>query len=1113
MADNPKLLPRLDDGPNPDDESDWHRHDGGLNTLSRYADSLEVGGVDAAPEQLKSVPTPWARLVVFEHALFESDHPVHEAVVQEWRGLLGCFALHEYERFDVTATGLDLDDDGLLGDLREMLESPEDDRWDRLGLIKVQDVLVGGTSLRTLVFTGIRSEAEHTPVPWQDGGRFRDPAQHYYDLEDRQGLALLHGWLDEVVGRLRGDDALDDLLGACPAPDVAEAPRRAAEVLSQLDSWKEQVAAMLEEFGAAGEDDVFDARSMWNQNAPLARAFHSGTVPHDVYSVLVPAPSEGQRSNDLRLRNGDVVLDPGESGLIVEADTGQPFTGTVRLESGGTREVREGRLKVDVTQDQLGQNVVDPGKHYADSLVQVEAVVRGNVKVLEGEVDYLYPFRTDLVERLGPGEVARAEIVEERSGGVKVRLELPLERSDLHLRYDRVYQRGDVVEGYASPELAIWPDFVGPAWEHYFYYTRPLVREGADELEISPALLETVEHYQGPEERRSWGETRRPVRAWEARAHRTQGLLFTDVAGALARVDNPRHEWDVSVDFGSTHTRVYRSRSTQEGEVEPEPVDFAPRAVPLLQGPGSLPVSFFPSPDNEVGSRREPRSLVQLPLEKIPSGRGEGGFPADWLPADGIVYWRSLLGYRIPEGLRTNLKWHERDSDDAWAFQSYLTQLYLITAAEAAAADQPAEIGSITPAFPSVFTEDLRRRHQALWTEVGRRFDVDIGPSMMESVALAEYLTHGSGDAVPAANLLAVDVGGSTADMAVWSGSNRQIESDSVRMAGGLMTRLVGTDQGARDAVSQAAAGPGIRRGGDLEWTGDRIQDGLRFAALLRYVEREEGSTRPLADNLYAGRGSEGERVIAHAGYLYAVLSYLMGMMVRRAGVQSDTYRMHFGGHGSGYLPWLDTLGAGTKRRLPETFFLAALRPEDDVQVQVNLSAEDAKEEVGQGILLASEEAWDLNRRISDHRHRTFLGESGLPGPDAEPLAWSSELKAETLGEMTEPERPLPLDSYEHLMRFLRPFREGDPPLDAIGEALGLSGDILNENLRDTLHQRLYGGNSAWSRWQVFMRKKEEASRGGGGLDRPDLLLEPFFVVEARTLLEHVTGNSELFGA
>lgn len=1112
MADRrPKFLPLLGpNSPNPDDEGRWHRHDGGLNTLAKYADSLRVGGVEAPPEQLKSVPTPWARLVVFEHALFEDEHPAHDAVVQEWRGLLGCLALQQYERLEVEATGVDLDrQDGVVPDLRAMLADPDDDRWDRLGLIRVDDVLVGGTSPRTLLFTGIRDNVPRTSVQWQEADRLIDPAKYYFSHHDRMGLVLLDRWLESIISRFRETDELDRLLGRQPASDVTEGPKRVTEVLEQLDEWRREVGTKLDELGGSADEGDRVADSMGKQSAPVARAFHSGTLAHDVYSVLVPVPFEAERENDLRLRNGEVVLDPGEGGLLVDADTGRPFTGQIRLATGGSREVQEGKLKVPVTPDQLGARVVDPGQHFADGLVEVENVSHDNMKVLEGNADYLFPFRTELVEELGPDNVTRAEVVDERSGGVKVRLTLPLERDGLHLQYDRVYQQGDVVDGYASPALAIWPDFVGPEWEHYCYFQRSVVRAGADELDVSPALLEPRESYVAPGRNIEWGETERPVRAWAARAHRTRGLLFTNVAG-LDQVDRPQHEWDISVDFGSTHTRVYRSRSTKEGEVEPEPISFSRRAVPLLQGVGSLPVCFFPAPDNEVGSQDEPRSLVQLPLERIPTDRDDRGFPARWLPPDGIVYWRSLLGDTIPDGLRTNLKWHERESEDAWAFQAYLTQVYLMASAEAAADDRPATVRSITPAYPSVFPNHLRVRHENLWEEIGERYDVEIRDPMMESIALAEYLTHVTGEAVPAANLLAVDVGGSTADIAVWAGSNRRVGSESVRVAGGLMTRLLGTDERAREAVRQAAAGPGIRR--DVEWTGDRVRDGLRFAALLRYVEREKGSTRALADNLFTGRGSDGERVIAHAGYLYAVLSYLLGMMVRKDEVEADTYRIHFGGHGSGFLRWLNALGADTHIQLPRTFFEAALDPDDGVDVQISLSDEHAKEEVGQGLLSASEEAWDLNRDISQHRHRTFLGESGLPGTDGDRLEWTRELRDESLEELAEPDRPLPLSSYEHLMSFLEPFRTGETPLGVIGDALGLRGDILDADLRDRLHQRLYGADSAWSRWNTY-RQLEEDRRGRDDVDRPDLLLEPFFVVEARTLLEYTTGNEKLFGA
>src|SRR5690606_4796881 len=135
-------------------------------------------------------------------------------------------------------------------------------------------------------------------------------------------------------------------------------------------------------------------------------------------------------------------------------------------------------------------------------------------------------------------------------------------------------------------------------------------------------------------------------------------------------------------------------------------------------------------------------------------------------------------------------------------FHSYTAHLFLSVAAEAAAAG--ARVGSIVTAYPSVFPEYLRYRHEQEWGRLSDAYGVEVKPPVAESTALASFLARALNVPIQA-NLLAVDIGGSTSDLAVWAGGRQRI-SDSVRLAGGLISQLVATDPVAREAVRSAAA-------------------------------------------------------------------------------------------------------------------------------------------------------------------------------------------------------------------------------------------------------------------------------------------------------------------
>src|SRR5689334_24734306 len=69
----------------------------GVNRLETFAKNLDISEA-LQTDLLNSVPTPWARLLLFEAALYDAEHPAHEEVVDQWRGLLGTIALSELLR-------------------------------------------------------------------------------------------------------------------------------------------------------------------------------------------------------------------------------------------------------------------------------------------------------------------------------------------------------------------------------------------------------------------------------------------------------------------------------------------------------------------------------------------------------------------------------------------------------------------------------------------------------------------------------------------------------------------------------------------------------------------------------------------------------------------------------------------------------------------------------------------------------------------------------------------------------------------------------------------------------------------------------------------------------
>lgn len=78
--------------------------------LEKLADALAIGESEAERGDIKSIPDPWAQMLVFDRALFDANHPLHTTVLAQWRALIATLALQpEYEAaYSLTVVPLDL---------------------------------------------------------------------------------------------------------------------------------------------------------------------------------------------------------------------------------------------------------------------------------------------------------------------------------------------------------------------------------------------------------------------------------------------------------------------------------------------------------------------------------------------------------------------------------------------------------------------------------------------------------------------------------------------------------------------------------------------------------------------------------------------------------------------------------------------------------------------------------------------------------------------------------------------------------------------------------------------------------------------------------------------
>ena len=294
-------LPEIDwdaGGPKPAQELGWAKYDDGQVALGALASSLVVPETNTRPEQMKSVPSPWGRLLLFEHALLKKGHRARADLVDEWRGLLGLIALSDVLGVQIEARGVDLTDaEGAWAEIAPTLlrltpqGMEEDPRWVRFGLIKANGKVIGGLSPRTLVFTGIESIDLIVPFVRNVGEgavqrRLMDPVAYYKGQGNAMPIRLLHGWIESRRKALLKNSTLSGYLNDTGV-------RRAGVVLTLFTEW---AASAIEALADLGEEPIALKADAFSESS-LATAFPEEHPGYPAAKLLRPISISGLKTS------------------------------------------------------------------------------------------------------------------------------------------------------------------------------------------------------------------------------------------------------------------------------------------------------------------------------------------------------------------------------------------------------------------------------------------------------------------------------------------------------------------------------------------------------------------------------------------------------------------------------------------------------------------------------------------------------------------------------------------------------------------------------------------------------------------------------------------------
>lgn len=1094
------LLPKLQnvaEAPAPaGTDAQWYEYPTGRHVLLDFANTLDIPDSNVAAEKIKSTPSPWARPLLFEKALFLPHHPAHDQVLGEWRGLLARIGMGEYLGAPVQLVPLSLSGNRPLEDLRAMLPLDSGDLWTRPVLIQEKgrngSVTLGCTSPTTIVFTSIRAIAGSTgegDTRFERQGRLVDPTDFYLALNDAKPLEVLESWLTAFLGKLEPQAGDLRFLGQWRQGQRNDSDTRIGRILELLREWRDETRSAVRRLSPGStavqvdfNDSPFDV--IVPENSPLRPLFGA---------LVLAKPLKESQENELQVYGSTQVPAPlaePSTGLVIKGAA--LFTGVLRLPAGQSRRVTDGvvtqRVGVDAA---TRRETIDFTRFFEAKLIQLVGAAPDSTFTLRaaaanGSDDYLYPFSPEILKHLSADDIRQwSSISGDSRAGYTVRLSVPISNG-LSIRYERKYEPAAIVDNCNPPTLAVWPDFESSTWDKYYYASLQLLKRGA-RLQFDPVPMpygtQPTLKKDAPEQGLSWGCTSQPVQAWigaDAANGKTRGLLLSSRGQHVPSLGESTRIWDISIDFGSTQTKVFRRETGEEhiGEVL-----LQPRVRTHVGTTEHLPFYFFPGATDGAEILNPDRgvpSMLWLPLGTSIE-RPEG-----WLPSDGHVF----SGLRIDDTRQgriiDNLKWRQDDSGQNAAFHNFVAQLFVSIAAEAAISG--AKVSTLTTAYPSVLPGWLKTQHQNEWNKVAERFKIEFLAPLSESDAVVAYLKkkHGVNEF---SNLLAVDIGGSTSDFAVWESGRPAL--DSIQLAGNILNRLLAIDPDTQQAASSAAQGILNEQ---FRWKDDPESNQVNAGLLLRRVANTHvGAFRDFGMNLYArGPGSPGERILAHVGFLFSVVAYTLGQITMRSSVNiGDNYRIYLAGRGGHLLSWLDAFGPSASRNFVSTFFCAGLGVDGSgaskINVNVNLPGTEVKEEVGRGLLLDKDAS--AISSVSSFDRETFVGEAGFTTGQRE-LGWKDPLSVDVLRNLDRPDRPSELSQRLALNAFVNVYFT-DPLARQMGQALGIVPQAMNSNLRDRIHDQVYG--------LVQRASVANASQR--------IVLEPMFVSEAKALLEHCTGK------
>lgn len=892
--------------------------------------------VDKIETEISSIPDMWARPMLFEMALFNEEHALHERILGEWRGLLAMLALKEVVRLNqLTAIQVILPeaprvrDDGeqnesiieqrdFLQTLSKLLPKSSlatDTSWHNLYVFLFSGQPIGMTSPTTLVATAADylNRISNQEVSWYNGTYLKDPVK----VLPPRHREILSGWLDNLMVRMGQHPGID------------------------LPQW-DRLAGLLRGYrNALGPGTCNLSQSGYGIHGQEAGVFKYLDKPADgniqAASHVRVIPSEGRAPNKSLL-----VFDRG----IAEQWSISPQDVTVD----GAQTLASSRVQVN------NADVWKAADFFTKKLFVIyqegafpATLGTGSQSVTlpgsNAQVTPILPIRSELLQHMTAEDLAQRVRWDQTPEGLKIRLFLQLtgpDGSGRTVELTKLYRREDIQTLDNVPILEIWPNFKALGWKAYYtcYSTDDVTTTFAARPFTVGETIESEVPLSGRRQRRYWRTDSYPE-AVICRAAvpntQTNQMEVQDAGLLLLMPPQPVYAqgktYKVGMDFGATSTTICARVDEQSF-----PVSFANRKVSVTASgdvaQAQLFDFFLPRVDSEM-----PVLSFFHDFNNSPLGQELRPF------LDGHAYLIEPTGgfNSNREGLAFDLKW-SAEKNDRRRVRAFLTQLCLQTAAELTVAGAIGVRWAFS--FPTAFSDEQMEGFPGIWKQVttdseslsGLR-QVAGNARQTESEAAALYFVRHL-NAATAVGTIFMDIGGSTSDISIWQ-DNSPVWQTSVLLAG-------------RNIFSNYLwHNPEFLSLFDVEVSGllqvkqqtptDRRPYYAQADALLRYNSEKIFAQLPVHAGTQQVKALRQHLALGVCGLFYYVgslLQYLMQIGIYRQEVPN----VYVGGNGSRIFRWLDIDGEERINALYKAVFSQGAGWPDERAFKVMLSPEPKKE-------------------------------------------------------------------------------------------------------------------------------------------------------------------------